>query len=109
MNNEDYESRSSVMFRTTSLRIPALLGLLLLSAGYGRLFAQQERVNSRHMKAYRLNSPPNVDGRVDSDWMSFEPAKNFIQQLPAEGEPASEPTEVRVGYTKDTLYIAVIC
>jgi hypothetical protein len=61
------------------------------------------------VNAYKLETPPVLDGRVDEAWMSFEPATGFIQQLPLEGQPASEPTEVRVGHTKDSLYFAVIC
>ena len=41
--------------------------------------------------------------------MGFEPAANFVQQLPQEGQPATEPTEVRIGYTQEALYFAVIC
>ena len=39
----------------------------------------------------------------------MEPATDYVQQLPHEGQPATERTEVRVGYTEDTLFIAVIC
>lgn len=63
----------------------------------------------RSVRAYRLAEPPIFDGRVDDSWMEFEPARDFIQQLPQEGQPASEPTEVRIGYTKDAIYFAVIC
>ncbi len=41
--------------------------------------------------------------------MRLEPAAKFVQQLPQEGQPATEPTEVRIGYTKDAIYFAVIC
>jgi hypothetical protein len=109
MNDERLEDRSSVSTRPVHFAVLALLGFLHLTVGANRSFAQQVRAAPRQMKAYTLKTPPNVDGRVDSDWMSFEPARDFVQQLPAEGEPASEPTEVRVGYTKDTLYVAVIC
>jgi len=61
------------------------------------------------VRAYRVETPPQLDGRVDDSWLALEPANNFIQQLPEEGLPATEPTEVRIGYTKDTLYLAVIC
>ena len=39
----------------------------------------------------------------------MEPATDYVQQLPDEGQPATERTEVRIGYTQDTLYVAVIC
>ena len=74
------------------------------------LLAQNQHAESmRTVKAHRLSAPPVLDGRVDDSWKEFEPAAGFIQQLPQEGQPASEPTEVRIGYTQDALYFAVIC
>ena len=70
---------------------------------------QQSSAPSRRARAYKLDTAPVLDGRVDDSWMAFEPANNFIQQLPEEGLPATEPTEVRIGYTQDTFYLAIIC
>ena len=61
------------------------------------------------MNAYPLSSPPQFDGVVDAEWMEMEPASHFTQQLPDEGQPASEETEVRIAFTQDTLYIGLIC
>ena len=61
------------------------------------------------MTAYRLDAAPRLDGFVDEEWMRMEPATDYVQQLPDEGQPATERTEVRIGYTQDTLYVAVIC
>ena len=61
------------------------------------------------MNAYSLSSPPRFDGVVDESWMGMEPASHFIQQLPDEGQPASEKTEVRIGFNQDTLYVGLIC
>jgi hypothetical protein len=56
----------------------------------------------------RLDTPPVVDGFLDDDaWAGIEPITGFIQQDPAEGEPASERTEVRVAYDSRHLYFAV--
>ncbi len=83
---------------------------MALAVSPGLLWPQQDApALSRRAKAYKLDRPPELDGRVDDEWMAFEPARDFIQQLPQEGQPATEPTEVRVGYTQDTLYFAVIC
>jgi Domain of unknown function (DUF5916) len=109
MNGDLSETRSVVFQWPARFAVLAVLCFLLLTGGAMQCLAQQETAAPRQIKAYKLNSPPNVDGRVDADWMDFEPAKDFVQQLPIEGEAASEPTEVRVGYTKDTLYISVIC
>ena len=76
------------------------------------LWAQDSSTSTKtlpQMTAYRLDAAPRLDGFVDDEWMWMEPATDYVQQLPHEGQPATERTEVRVGYTEDTLYIAVIC
>lgn len=93
-----------------SVVIAALFAILLFPSSHPALASPQESVPlPRQVKAYKLDAAPVLDGRVDDTWMAFEPATDFIQQLPLEGRPASEATEVRIGYTKDTLYFAVIC
>jgi hypothetical protein len=89
----------------------AVLGALLLAILCSQPLPAQNGLaeSPRTVRAHRLSAPPNLDGRVDDSWLQFEPAKGFIQQLPQEGQPASEPTEVRIGYTQDILYFAVIC
>jgi hypothetical protein len=90
-------------------RIAATLLLLAAAQGLAHASQQETATSPRRVKAYQVEAPPVLDGRVHESWMTFEPAKDFIQQLPLEGQPASEPTEVRVGYSRDTLYFAVIC
>jgi hypothetical protein len=52
---------------------------------------------------------PKIDGLVTDDaWLAVEPYKDFTQQNPIEGAPASEQTEVRVLLGKTILYIGVI-
>ena len=82
-----------------------MLWNLTLSAGQ----EPSENDGARTMQAYRLTEVPKIDGRVDEAWMDLEPATGFIQQLPDAGQPASERTEVRIGFTDKALYIAVIC
>ncbi len=51
-----------------------------------------------------------LDGRLDEDvWMRAVPATNFIQRDPANGQPATEQTEVRIAYNADKLYMGVTC
>ena len=61
--------------------------------------------------AVRLDTPPEVDGRVHDDpaWSDAPAATGFWQTTPDEGAPASERTEVRLGYTDEALYVGVIC
>ena len=52
----------------------------------------------------------NVDGLLnEAAWERAVPASDFIQQDPDLGEPATQPTEVRILFTEDALYIGVIC
>ncbi len=55
-------------------------------------------------------SPPKLDGRLDEPvWKTATRLDGFRQLEPHEGEPASEPTEVFLGYDNDNLYIGVRC
>ena len=57
-------------------------------------------------RAVRVDDPPVVDGRLDEEaWQSAEVLGNFIQRIPRDGAPGSEPTEVRVLYTNEALYV----
>ncbi len=92
-----------------ALALALIIFFLPPAARRGHASQQEAAAAPRRVKAYRVDAPPVFDGRVDDSWMAFEPAADFVQQLPQEGQPASEPTEVRVAYSGDTLYFAVIC
>lgn len=52
---------------------------------------------------------PRIDGRVDEAfWDRVPPVSDFRQQNPAEADPATERTEVRVAYDDEGLYVAVL-
>ena len=56
----------------------------------------------------RVAQPPVVDGRLDEEaWLSAAVVDDFVQQEPAEGEPATERTVVRLLYDAQALYIGV--
>src|SRR6185295_13854758 len=51
-----------------------------------------------------------LDGALDEEvWRTAQPAGEFVQAEPHEGEAATEPTEVRVAFDADALYIGVLC
>jgi hypothetical protein len=54
---------------------------------------------------------PTLDGNVldDPAWKSAPVITGFSQEQPDEGQPSSENTEVRIVFTRDTLYIGVVC
>jgi hypothetical protein len=61
--------------------------------------------------AVRVPEGPTLDGDVLGDpvWSHAPPITGFWQEQPDEGQPASEQTEVRMIFTRDTLYIGVVC
>jgi hypothetical protein len=51
-----------------------------------------------------------LDGRFDEPaWRRALPATDFKQQIPQNGAPPTERTEVRFLYSRDTLYMGVTC
>ncbi len=62
------------------------------------------------VRAVRLAEPLHVDGRLDENvYKAVPPIDGFIQQDPVEGVPATQPTNVWILFTKDTLYITCRC
>ena len=61
-------------------------------------------------QAYPLSSSPILDGDVVNDpaWGDAKSTTGFWQIKPFEGQPASQNTEVFVGFTEDALYIGAI-
>jgi hypothetical protein len=62
------------------------------------------------LSAIRLSVAPVIDGDVlgDEAWSDIVPASEFWQVQPDDGEPATQRTEVFVGYTDNALHIGVI-
>ena len=94
----------------------ALAGIGLLGLALAPLRAQQasggEAIGERRsMTAARLSAAPVLDGEVLADpaWETAVPSGGFVQSAPDEGEPASERTEVRVGFDDETLFVGVVC
>lgn len=57
-------------------------------------------------RAVPLQGPIELDGRLDEEaWSAAVPITEFTQNDPQEGAPVSEPTEVRVLYDDESLYI----
>jgi hypothetical protein len=62
--------------------------------------------NAPRIQAARLQGDVKIDGHFDeSAWALAEPATRFTQTDPAEGQPATERTEVRVLIGSDAVYI----
>lgn len=84
----------------------AATGILLSAPAHGDPSADRPT-----LAAERVPSAPVVDGDVLADpaWDGLPAATGFVQTTPDEGEPATERTEVFVGFDDDTLYVGVVC
>ena len=65
----------------------ALGCFLILAAGAQAQEPARSNQGVPRMRAYALEKAPRIDGLIDHEWMSLEPATGFIQQLPDEGQP----------------------
>ncbi len=64
---------------------------------------------ARVYQTVRLQGPPPaIDGQLDDEaWKQGEWAGNYTQQLPTEGAPPSQPTELKILYDDKHLYFAI--
>ena len=61
-------------------------------------------------KAYRTTMKIKVDGIFDeADWEKAKPITDFFQIQPDEGEPITQPTEVRILYDGKKIYFGYTC
>ena len=61
-------------------------------------------------EATRVEHPPKLDGTLDDlAWQSAKAVAEFRQQEPNEGETATERTEVRILYTRHSVYFGIHC
>ncbi len=85
-----------IIRRFVFLSLFSLVSLLLLSAGTG----------DKKVTAIRTTTTPRIDGVLNEpEWQSATPASGFTQYLPLEGQPGTQPTEIRILYDEDALYI----
>jgi len=64
----------------------------------------------RIVTAVETRTPITLDGVLDDEaWMSAEPATDFVQAEPHEGQAATERTTVRLLFDRDALYVGVRC
>jgi len=62
------------------------------------------------VRAQRLTTPPVIDGLLDDAvWAEAAKIGDFIQLEPDDAKPATQPTEVRIGYDENNLYLGIRC
>jgi Domain of unknown function (DUF5916) len=95
--------------------VPSLvlvLAFLSLGAVAARAQAPGPGAAPPVVEAVRLTPEETVrlDGHLDEVmWQQAQPATDFRQQDPRNGEPATERTEVRILFDAENLYLGVIC
>ena len=58
--------------------------------------------------AVRVDEAPTIDGLLnEAFWSGIPSMGQFIQREPADGSPASEPTEVRIAFDGSAVYVGV--
>lgn len=68
----------------------------------------QEPGDTYRVTAPRLTEPPVIDGRLEpGEWDAAALLDGFVQLEPHDGAPATEGTEVRVGYDSHALYLGI--
>jgi hypothetical protein len=94
----------------TTLRPLYVCSLVLLCSCTA--FAQSPETARRSVPATRMDATERIeiDGRLEEGvWARTVPAADFIQIDPNNGAPATEPTEVRVVFGTDAIYLGVTC
>jgi hypothetical protein len=70
------------------------------------VITRDERGNAT-VRAVRLTERPRIDGRLDEEWYrSVPPITGLVQSLPDEGQPATEETEIWVGFDDVNVYVS---
>jgi hypothetical protein len=86
---------------------PELPEILGPAAPLDPAMVRRDEAGNATMRAVRISRPIELDGRLNDEVYTLIPAVgDFIQQLPREGLPATEATEVWVMFDDDNLYVA---
>lgn len=86
------------------------LVLALASGASARSRGQSASAGPRIANAARVSRAPRLDGTLnDPLWQAAAPITDFRQREPAEGEPATESTSVRILYTRRAVYFGIVC
>ena len=95
----------------------ASLALALFMGGSGAVVAQEpangavgpDGVPRPTMRAFPIEGPVVIDGRLDEPvWSQNPPANGFIQKEPVEGAPALNDSDVWVLYDAGAIYVGAI-
>ena len=60
---------------------------------------------NREVIAIRLTSPLTIDGNLDESLYKTQTYTDFVQYVPLNGHPATEKTDVWIGYDESAIYV----
>ncbi|MCP4662026.1 MAG: hypothetical protein GY856_42020 [bacterium] len=84
----------------------AVAGLIFLSTA----LSGQEAVSDFAGEAVFLSEAPVIDGHMNEKvWEEAALVTDFVQTQPDQGAPATQRTELRIGYDERNLYIGTRC
>ena len=101
----------TTVYRLITLLLVISLPAVVLAQPYPSDPDDDGRNANRRAKAIRTADAPLLDGNVLNDpaWQAANPIEGFWQTTPDEGQPATEPTEVRIMFDDKTFYVGVVC
>jgi hypothetical protein len=89
----------------TAPRIPAAFAVAL---GFAAQAAATPPGGGLVLRAVRVQGEIELDGRLDeAAWLAAPAAGGFLQRDPEQGQPATEPTELRLLFDDHALYAGV--
>ena len=93
-------------FARLSFACSAVAMLWAPTAANGQEPSTASRPPAPAATASEITAPPSIDGRLDeAAWSGVQVLSGLVQREPYEGTPVSEPTEVRLLYDDDALYV----
>ena len=84
------------------------MGITSICCFVGTSQNTDNKLMAKEIEAYPLNGVKlELDGLVnEAFWMSNNPKKDFLMQVPVEGKKPTEKTEIRVAFDTHNIYIA---
>ena len=85
--------------------------LLLCGALFQSAPAEGQSLPTQELRAYRIPTPPKLDGVLDDEAWAREPLplNTWMSYNPMRGEAAAELTRVWIAYDDDAIYFAFHC
>ena len=98
-----------LLFKLLSLKVFRIIFLLSLCMGHHQLDAQKKNAGLKYY-IHKATDVIKVDGMLtEQSWKNAQVAEKFAMILPMDTSLAKVPTEVRMTYDHNNLYITAVC